>query len=138
MFQTFLNQTNYFAILVSALVYFFIGALWYSPLLFSKVWVKEVGRTEEQLRGGSKIIFLYTFFALLVICFVTSFIVWHLGTPDAMAATKLGLFLSLGYTTTIIAINNWYGQRSLKLTLIDAGYHIAGIISATIIMSLWR
>lgn len=138
MFQTFLQQTNYLAILVSSFVYFFIGALWYSPLLFSKEWVKHVGRTEEQLRSGSRIIFLYTFIALIIICFVTSFIVWFLGTRDTFSAVKLGLFLSFGYTSTIIAINNWYGQRSVKLTLIDAGYHIIGIVSATIILSIWR
>jgi hypothetical protein len=138
MFQTFLHQTNYLAIIASALVYFFVGAMWYSPLLFAKPWVQHIGRTEEQLKGGSKIVFLYTFFALLVICFVTSFIIWFLGTSRYFSAIKVGLFLSLGYTSTIIAINNWYGQRSVKLTLIDSGYHIVGIVTATIIMTEWK
>lgn len=138
MFQTFLHQTNYLAILVSTVVYFGIGALWYSPVLFQKAWVQNVGRTDEQLRGGSKIVFLYTFIALFVICFVTSFIVWILGTSNCVPAIKVGLFISLGYTSTVIAINNWYGQRSAKLTLIDAGYHVAGIVFATIIMAVWK
>jgi hypothetical protein len=138
MFQTFLDQTNYLAIFVSALVYFAIGALWYSPLLFQKPWMANVGRTDEQLRSGSKIVFLYTLIALIVICFVTSFFVWATQTGNCIPAIKLGLFISLGYTTTAIAINNWYGQRSAKLTMIDAGYHVVGIVLATIIMAVWK
>jgi uncharacterized membrane protein len=138
MFQTFLHQTNYLAIIVSAVVYFLLGAVWYSPVLFAKPWAARVGRTEEQLRGGSKVVFLYTLIALVVICFVTSFIVWILGTSSVISAIKVGLFISLGYTTTIIAINNWYGQRAGKLTLIDAGYHVVGIVVATIILTLWK
>jgi MFS family permease len=138
MFQNFLHQTNYLAILVSAVAYFALGALWYSPVLFQKPWVANVGRTDEQLRNGSKIVFLYTFLALLVICFVTSFFTWALQTASCMAAIELGLFISLGYTTTVIAINNWYGQRGAKLTMIDAGYHVVGIVIATIIMAVWK
>ena len=33
-------HVNYIAILVAAVVSFFIGALWYSPLLFAKRWIK--------------------------------------------------------------------------------------------------
>ncbi len=136
MFQTFLHQTNYLAIIVATVVYFIIGAIWYG--IFAKPWMQSVGRTEEQLKSGSKIVYLYTFVALLVICFVTSFIVWILGIPNCVSAIKVGLFISLGYTSTIIAINNWYGQRPAKLTVIDAGYHVVGIVFATIIMTVWN
>ena len=136
MFQTFLHQTNYLAIVVSAIVYFVIGAVWYSAL-FGKEWMKHIGRTEEQLRSGSKIVYLYTLIAELFICLVMAFVVWSLQTTNCMAAIKLGLFFSI-FPITIIAINNWYGQRSMKLTMIDAGYHIVGIVFATIIMAVWH
>jgi hypothetical protein len=138
MFQTFLQQTNYLAIFVSAVVYFGLGALWYSPVMFQKGWMANIGRTEEQLRNGSKIVFLYTFIALFVICFVTSFFTWALQTANCIPAIKLGLFISLGYIVTVVAINNWYGQRTAKLTMIDAGYHVVGIVLATIILAVWK
>jgi MFS family permease len=138
MFQTFLHQANYLAIIVSSIFYFILGAVWYSPLLFAKPWMQHVGRSEEQLKGGSKVVFLYTLIALFIICFVTSFIIWILGTCTVVSAIKVGLFISLGYTSTIIAINNWYGQRAGKLTLIDAGYHVIGIVAAAVILALWK
>jgi len=138
MFQTFLHQTNYLAIIVAAVVYFVIGAIWYSPLLFAKAWMESVGRTKEQLMSGSKIVYLYTLIAEFVICFVLAFIIWILGTSNCISAIKVGAFFSIGFTATIIAINNWYGQRGAKLTLIDSGYHIVGIIFASIIITIWN
>ncbi len=137
MFETFIHQVNYLAIIVSAVVYFVIGAVWYS-LVFGKIWMKYVGRSEEQLRSGSKIVFLYTLIAELVICFAMAFIIWILGTPNCVSAIKVGLFFGLAFTSTIIAINNWYGQRSWKLTFIDSGYHIVGMVFASIILTVWN
>ncbi|MFL5762782.1 MAG: DUF1761 domain-containing protein [Bacteroidia bacterium] len=137
MFQTFLHQTNYLAILVSALIYFIIGALWYS-MLFRKQWVQLIGLKPEQMQNGSKIVFLYTFLAEIVIVFAMAFIIWILGTPDCVSAIKVGLFFSVCFTATVLAINNWYGMRSMKLTLIDAGYHIVGIVFASIILTIWK
>lgn len=138
MFQTFLHQVNFLAVLVSTVVYFALGALWYSSVLFQRPWMQDVGRSEEQLRSGNKMVFLYTFIALFVICFVTSFFTWALQTASLMAAIKLGLFIGFGYTATVVSINNWYGQRSARLSMIDAGYHIVGIVIATIILALWK
>ena len=138
MFQTFLHQTNYLAIIVAALVYFVLGALWYSPIAFAKPWMESIGKSQDELQGGSKIIYLYTLIGLLMSCFVTAFFVWILGTNNVMSAIKVGLFISIGYVFTTIAINTMYGMRPFKLILIDSGYHIMGVTIATIILTLWK
>jgi len=38
-----------FHIFVAALIAFLIGALWYSPVLFAKAWVRANGFTPEKL-----------------------------------------------------------------------------------------
>ena len=136
MFQTFLHQVNFLAVLVAAFVYFAVGAIWYTAL--GKIWMKFIDRTEEQLRNGSKLVFLYTLLAELVIVFVMAFVVWILGTGTYMSAIKVSLFFSLGLVCTVMAINNWYGQRSWKLTMIDSGYHVIGLMIATIILTFWK
>ena len=40
-------QINYLAVGVAALATFFLGALWYSPLLFGKLWLKAHGAESE-------------------------------------------------------------------------------------------
>jgi len=40
---------NYLAVLVSAVIFFIIGGLWYSPLMFANPWIKAMGFSDEKL-----------------------------------------------------------------------------------------
>ena len=40
---------NYWAILVSAIAFFFLGSLWYTKILFGNAWVESMGKTMEEL-----------------------------------------------------------------------------------------
>ena len=42
-------QTSLLAIVVATFSTFALGALWYSPFLFGRLWVKAHGYTPEQL-----------------------------------------------------------------------------------------
>src|SRR5260370_5065808 len=84
-----MHSLNWMAILVAAISTMVVGFLWYSPLLFAKPWMKEMGydpsdkaKTEEMKKnagpayGGS-------FFASLVSPFTLAFILHRLraGAP---------------------------------------------------------
>jgi len=47
-----LPVVNNLAVLVSGLVIFMLGGLWYSPLLFAKRWVALIGKSEAELKAG--------------------------------------------------------------------------------------
>ena len=56
------GSVNYLAIVVSAIVYWVIGAFWFSPPLFGKIWMKGIGKTQEQLKEGfSYLAFVWSF-----------------------------------------------------------------------------
>ena len=48
------NQINWLAVFAAALSTFVIGGLWYSPVLFGKVWMRVNGFSEEQVAGFNK------------------------------------------------------------------------------------
>ncbi len=48
------GDLNYFAILVGTLAFFAVGGLWYSPLLFAKIWQRTVGLSDSDLRGRNQ------------------------------------------------------------------------------------
>jgi len=48
-------QFNHWAILVSALIQWFIGALWYSPVLFAKPWMAMVFIRKDSSKKNSMI-----------------------------------------------------------------------------------
>ena len=42
---------NLIGILVATLIGMVLGAIWYSPMLFGKQWMKSIGKTPETLTG---------------------------------------------------------------------------------------
>src|SRR5258708_19624332 len=83
-----MHSLNWLAILVAAISTMVIGFLWYSPLLFAKPWMKEMGydpsdkaKTEEMKKnagpayGGS-------FFASLISPFTPALILHRLRAVD--------------------------------------------------------
>src|SRR5438046_2604183 len=45
-------EVNYLAVLVTGIVLFVLGGLWYSPLLFAKKWVALMGFTEAEINAA--------------------------------------------------------------------------------------
>jgi UDP-N-acetylmuramyl pentapeptide phosphotransferase/UDP-N-acetylglucosamine-1-phosphate transferase len=61
-----ISTLNWFAIIVATLSNFLFGGLWYSPILFGKVWMQENNFTDEDMKKGNMpkifgLIFLFSF-----------------------------------------------------------------------------
>jgi hypothetical protein len=109
--------------LIAALSAFALGGLWYSPALFGKVWQREAGLTDEQLGAANKArIFGFSFILCLVAAIAFSMVI----TPEAsfFMAFHSGVGIGLFWVATSFGINYLFELKSLKLWLINAGYHI--------------
>lgn len=61
-------ELNYKMLAIAALVPLVMGFLWYGPMLFKNAWMKEMGFTEESLKGGNMALifglsYVFSFFA---------------------------------------------------------------------------
>lgn len=79
---------NLVTLALAALVPLVMGFLWYGPLLFQKAWMKQLGFTEESLKGGNMaVIFLLSYVLSFMIAFFLIFITTHqAGAYSAMIA----------------------------------------------------
>ena len=115
-------ELNWLAVVIAALASFLLGGLWYSPVLFGKAWQRETGLTDEQLKQGNmaKIFGLSFVLALLA--------AWNFGNflgPRPSLALGLGAGASAGllWVAGSFGINYLFERKSLKLFLINGGYH---------------
>ena len=110
--------------LVAALAAFGLGGLWYSPYLFGKAWQREAGLSDEQLRGANK---ARTFGLSFVLCLVAAIAFSMVITPQAsfFMAFHSGVGVGLFWVATSFGVNYLFEQKSLRLWLINAGYHTA-------------
>jgi hypothetical protein len=116
---------NYLAVLLSALAFFIIGSIWYSPLLFAKAWMKELGFTEDpQSRTTMFRIFGSAFLLMLVMAFnLAAFIGNEAGFQFGLTA---GALTGIGWVALAIGILHLFERKSFRFWLINAGYMAVG------------
>ena len=112
---------NWLAAFVAAVAAFAAGSLWYSPLLFSKIWQKEVGMSDQDWQGGSVARTMLSAFALmLTAAIVLAMFLRHPGS--ALYGLNYGFHIGLFFVATMTGVHYLFERRSLKLWLINAGY----------------
>ncbi len=129
-------EFNLWAVLTAALASFVLGGLWYSPMLFGKAWQRETGLSDEKLAGGNMaLIFGVAFVLSLAAAFVFAM---FLG-PRPPLALGLGAGASAGlfWVSSSFGINYLFERKSLKLFLINAGYHTLQFTLIGLILALW-
>ncbi len=108
--------------LVAALSAFALGGLWYSPVLFGKTWQREAGLSDERIQAANKgIIFGVSFVLCLIAAVAFSMVIGS--EPSFFMALHSGIGVGLAWVATSFGINYLFELKSLKLWLINAGYH---------------
>jgi hypothetical protein len=132
---------NVWAVLVSALAFWALGALWYSPVLFSKRWQKEVGFKEEDIsKTNMAKVFGLSFLCMLLMVWALNFVINSHKAEDVSLFQGLhyGAFMGFFFSMLTLGINYLYQRRSIVLWLIDGIYVILGLSIAGMILGAWR
>jgi hypothetical protein len=115
-------EVNYLAVVIAAIASFLLGGLWYSPALFGKVWQREAGLSDEQLKSGN----MARIFGLsLVLSLLAAWVFALFLGPRPPVALGLGAGFSAGlcWVTASFGINYLFERKSFKLFLVNGGYH---------------
>lgn len=129
---------NHWAVIVCAIANLALGALWYSPLLFYKSWLRENKLSEDDIRKASpaKMYGLSFVFSIL-----TSYnLAFFLGDSQAGFTWGLtaGFLTGFGFAALIFAIVALFEQRSWKYILINGAYITVYFTLIGGILGAWR
>jgi hypothetical protein len=131
-------QLNHMAIVVAALSTFFLGGLWYSPILFGKAWQKENKLTDEELKKGNMaLIFGLSFIFSLLMAYNLAFFI---SSPeiDLAMGTLYGFLTGFGWVMLGIGIISLFERRSWKYILINGGYMTLAFTLMGLIIGGWK
>ena len=134
-----MHTTNHFAVVVAAVVFFAVGAVWYN--VFSHPWLDGIGKTVEQLAkdgGGTPMAFATGFLAILVMCYTLAWIVQRGMAPTAGSGALTGATVAFGIVGAALALNYGFEARGVTLWLINAGYVLIGLVLAGAIIGGWK
>ena len=128
---------NHLAVFAAAISDFLIGALWFSPVLFYKSWLRETGLSEELLKKGSPLVtYGVTFILALVISYNLAFFLAEPST-DAVWGLTAG-FLAGIWAAAGFSIIGLFEKKSVKYMLIDNGYLLVAFALKGLILGAWR
>ncbi|QNU14696.1 DUF1761 domain-containing protein [Thermomonas sp. XSG] len=127
---------NWLAVLAAALSAFLLGGLWYGPL-FRRAWCRENGIDPDAPPSGHPArVFGTAFVAALVAA--AAFAVLLRPEPPLPVALHAGFVAGLAYVAMGFAINYAFAGRSLRLWLIDGGYHTLQFTPYGLILGAWH
>jgi hypothetical protein len=120
---------SYIAVFFAAVAGFAFGAVYYT--LLGTQWMTALGKTREDIeRQRSPLPFVIAAAAQLVMAFVLAGTIGHLG--QGMVTIRNGvisaLFVWVGFVATTMAVNYAFQGARYKLTLIDGGHWLGGLL----------
>jgi hypothetical protein len=126
---------NWLAVVTAAVSAFLLGGLWYGPL-FKNAWCREAGIDPDSAPPHPARIFALAFVCSLLAALVFAMVLGPAVSPvDGMAA---GFVVGLFFVAMSFGINYAFAQRSLKLWLIDSGYHTVQFTLYGLILGAWH
>lgn len=130
-------KTNYAAVVVSAIAYWLLGAVWYG-LLFNKAWMALENMTDAQAKSMNPVLpYIITFVLNLLIAFVLAQICsWRNATTAARGAA-VGIFLWIGIVGPIVYTTYMYEMRPMHLFAINEFYPLFGLCLMGAILGAW-
>lgn len=87
-------EMNFLILALAALVPLIMGFIWYGPMLFQNAWMKQMGFTEESLKGGNMaVIFLLSYvFSFMLASLLQMLVIHQFGVQSTLiesGATEL-------------------------------------------------
>lgn len=133
-----ISTLNWLAVITAAFSNFLIGGLWYSPMLFGKVWMTENNFTEESLKKGNiPKIFGLTFLFSIVMAFNLAMFLNDGATTITWGAIA-GFLAGFGWVSMALFVIGQFERKSTKYMLIHGGYVTISFIVMGLILGVWR
>lgn len=120
-----LETINWVGVIVATVAAFALGALWYGPL-FSKAWLRSLGKTEADMREGPPIgpLLAAQFVATLITAAVLALVIERFG-PGIPTGLTVGLLCGAGFVATAKLSDVLFSQTATSTRYwIEAGNQI--------------
>lgn len=130
---------NFWAVLVSWIVYCAVGSFWYSPAGFGKQWTKLSGVDIMKLpqQEATRTI-MYVVASSLLQAFVLAVVLNSMDIEGALNGLAAGFFVALGLTAATTIGVTFYSRKTWSFWLLNAAFFLVTTPVNAVILSVWR
>jgi Protein of unknown function (DUF1761) len=138
-----LSAINWLAVIVATVIYFALGAVWFAPQTpIGRAWVSASGyQSPMSGASSSNLFYIVPAATTFVMVVATALIAGATGTDTLTEGVVLGLLIGIGYAAMIVATTaafEFSKPRQWTWGVIDASYHVVGLLIAAVMLALWR
>lgn len=130
------SELNWLAIIVAALVFFGLAAVWYQPGVMGRKWMKAAG-VEPSGAGPNPLVYLGTLVAYFIMALVLAMIARAAGASSFGDGLVLGLATGIAFVVGQAWINATYEGRSKNLVVANGGIGLIGHVVMAVIVTVW-
>jgi len=133
------HTLNYVAILVSGIMLWVLGAIWYSPALFAKPWMEILGiKKGESKQSGLMLGMVASLIGDFVLSFILAHLVFWANATGFKNGCVLGVLVWIGFIAAPNLPQGIYERRPFKLFAINSGYWLLCLFLAGGLLAAWR
>lgn len=132
---------NYLAVVVAAAAAFALGGVWYSPLLFAKLWVNAHGYSEEQVKAMQKSAgkaYGVSLVCQWLIALAIAVLVGYLHFDHLAQGAKLSLLVWVGFAFPLGLMATMFTEKRITVFVIDTGYQLVYLLIMGTIITAWQ
>ena len=132
---------NYLAVLVAGAVSMALGAFWYSPAAFGKMWMQLSGLTEasmdEAKKKGMSKLYGIAFIGSLVMSYVLAHFVDYAEATTVSDGLQIGFWTWLGFSATLRLGSVLWEGKPVKLYILNTAYDLINLLVMGAILAVW-
>jgi len=131
-------KTNYLAVIVAAIAYWLLGAIWYG-VVFGEAWMALEHMTAEQARSMNPVLpYVITLVLNVLIAYALAQIcIWR--NADTLGrGASVGVLLWIGFVGPVTFTTHMYEMRPKELYAINQFFPLAGFVLMGAILGGWK
>lgn len=135
-----INDIEWTAVLVSALIAIASGAIWFGPRTFYPAWSKAMGHTEATTPGAGMnmgIVFGSTFVSQFVQATTLAFVLTAYDGLNAATGFFAGLIIGLGIAAASSLGHRLFSGNGFKVWAIEVGNDVLNLALMGLIIGAW-
>lgn len=125
------------AVLVAALAYFVLGAIWYSNALFGKQYRTAIGVAPDASGQPAATALFTNFVGWLVAAVALGLIAKSIGADSFGDGLALGLVVWVGFIVTNRVVAAAYEGPNKALMMVSGPYNLIGFVTMGVILATW-